>query len=354
MSLVWLEGFDWIDQSASNANMITLLEHRYNTVTINSSGSIDTGRHIGNSLSFGTAVDFILTRNINNEITDTSHTCILGIAMRMPSAFSTGRPILQLQRGGGVCSRLLFQNDGTLFVYGTGFLGQTTQAFRQNAWYFIEYKVFCHNSTGTVDVKVNGESWASFSGIDTRPNNSLDGWDAVRVSNISNFVAGQLLDDWYICNGMGSVNNDYLGDIVVDHIVPNGDNSVVWTRSGGTTNYENIDNTPVSVDWEDTTYVQSGTSTNKDLYDYTNLDASLSSSTIYGVQIESIVRATDAATIGFKHKVKSGATELSKTTNNFQWDTYQPLWDFQELDPNISSAWTYTTLNAAQFGQEVA
>lgn len=86
----------------------------------------------------------------------------------------------------------------------------------------------------------------------------------------------------YVLDGTGTTNNDFLGDINVRTLKPNGDASVAMTRSGGTTNAENVDNIPVSADWDDTSYVESGTSTTKDLYDYTALETEDASASIIG------------------------------------------------------------------------
>lgn len=359
MSLLFLEGFDWLDPSISMVTAEAMMKQRYSQVYITAYGdcAIVTGRHgYGSAFRWGDSPNqYFYTQPIHPDPEgDTSKTCIVGFAVKTPTFFDDNVDILSVRRLTTTQAQLRTISTGSMTVYrGTTYAFTSTKALVPNSWYYIEFKVVVGNSpNGEIYLRVNGEDWGSITGTDTQATSTLTGWD-----NVGWGCSGDnsmYLDDIYVCDGQGTVNNDFLGDINVRTLKPNGDASVALTRSAGTTNYENVDSIPVTADWDDVGYVESGVSTTKDLYDYTALETEDASASIIGVSVNSIVKATAAKLVGAKNKVKSGATEASGTTRNFMWDVYNWVVDIQELDPNTSSAWTPTTINAAQFGIEVA
>lgn len=359
MALLHLEGFDWLDTSLAIADAETLLNDRYSQVEVNaySAGSIVTGRHgIGSALQFGDHdIQYIFTRTLHDAEADTAKAGYCGFAVKTGNAFYSSVPFFAARRVTTYQASARCTNTGTIQLYrGTSFDSDSgAKSLRNNAWYFIEfYWVIGNAPNGEMSCWVNGELWASYSGVDNQASSTLTGWDNV---GIECFCNTQIIDDWYVCNTQGSYNNSRLGDINVRTLVPNGDASVAMTRSGGTTNYENVDNIPLATSaWDDTSYVESGTATTKDLYDYSALESEDASASIIGVNVCSIVRSTNPEQVSAKHKVKSGVTEVSGPTENFMWDTYNWMESIHEVDPDTSSAWTPTGVNAAQFGIEVA
>lgn len=215
-------------------------------------------------------------------------------------------------------------------------------------WYYIEFKVTIDNSTGTIDVKVDGSDILNLTGQDTQVGTPQD---TVRWSLTSSGATPRWMwyDDWYICNLSGSTNNDFLGDHRVDLIVPNaaGD-STDWTPDAGN-NYDRVNDNPAD---DDTTYVESGTSTDRDLYNYQSTPGV---SAVKGVQLNTVVRETDAEIFSLKHIAKSGTTtDVGSAQVVGSGSDFITLHKVYEENPDTSAAWTDSELNSAQFGIEVA
>jgi hypothetical protein len=76
-------------------------------------------------------------------------------------------------------------------------------------------KVYCHATAGTVDVRFNGCPVYSRSSMNTLPSGGIatravlgDGYPPYSMSYVR-------IDDFYVCDGTGSKNNDFLGDVLV-------------------------------------------------------------------------------------------------------------------------------------------
>jgi hypothetical protein len=217
-----------------------------------------------------------------------------------------------------------------------------------STWYFIEFKVTIHNSTGTVDIKVDGSDILNLSSQDTQVGTPQD---TVKWSFTSSGATPRYMwyDDWYICNLSGSQNNDFLGDHRVDLLVPNaaGD-STDWTPDTGN-NWDRVNENPAD---DDTTYVESNTSTDRDLYNY---QSTPTVSDVKGVQLNTVVRETDADIYSLKHVAKSSTTtDVGSAQVVGSGASYTSIYKIYELNPHTSSAWTDSELNSAQFGIEVA
>ena len=98
-------------------------------------------------------------------------------------------------------------------------------------------------------------------------------------------------DDLYVCDGSGSVNNDFLGDVRVVTVRPNGaGGSTQWTPDSGS-NYARVNET---ISGEDSNYVEDGTSGHEDRYAYGDLSGVLG---IKGLVICTDCRETDAKSL---------------------------------------------------------
>jgi len=251
---------------------------------------------------------------------------------------------VSLYDGGTVGMRVYSDSDGKLAVYrDTTRLATSTSAITAGTWYYIEFKVQVHDSTGTYELRVNESTWLSDTGVDTKTG-SNSYYDVVDFHGPYSFVVNQY-DDIYICDGSGSDNNDFLGNRKVVALRPSaaGDDTD-WTPSAGA-NYAAVDE--VELD-EDTTYVESSTVTSdQDLYDY---DALADVTNIHGIQINTEVRVTDAQSYDLNSVVKSGSTTDEGSADTITSTTYVSQNRISETDPNTSAAWTLTNVNAAQFG----
>ena len=156
-----------------------------------------------------------------------------------------------------------------------------------------------------MDVHVNGVSKLSLTTLNTK-----QGTDAfynqvrflVTSEGANPALPNSSLDNIYILDGSGSINNNLLGPCQVLGEVPASDSSVAWTPSSGSTHFNLVNEIPPD---DDTTWVQGTTSGQVDLYAYTPY--SWAGAVVIGVQINTTCRVTDANTFGLLMPVVSGA-----------------------------------------------
>lgn len=222
-----------------------------------------------------------------------------------------------------------------------------------NNWYYIECKVVASNTVGSVTVKINGTTVLSLTGIDTLNGGTKTVYDSFGIATITNYNNGVVgwYDDLYLCNGAGSINNDFLGDIAIETLLPSGDgSSSQWVGSDG-----NSVNNSLLVDEagapDTTDYVQDGTVGERDLYAYSNL--ATTSGPVFGMQIASHAQASASGARNLKNIVKSSATVAASGTKALT-TTWAPALSIQETDPSTSAAWDIAGVNAAEIGVEVA
>ncbi|HUR18887.1 MAG TPA: hypothetical protein VMZ51_08140 [Acidimicrobiales bacterium] len=157
------------------------------------------------------------------------------------------------------------------------------------------------------------------------------------------------MDDFYCCNGAGSTNNDFLGDTTVHKLLPNADGDTnLWVGSDGnsTSNYLLVDeNSPSASD-----YVESGTLTATDLYNFENLPGGVSGRTVFGVEHWSWAKTT-ALPNTMAQVTKLSITEVEGPTETM---TVTDTWYVhrQETKPG-GGAWATSDVDSAQHGSRV-
>lgn len=219
--------------------------------------------------------------------------------------------------------------------------------YRGSAWYYLEMKVTIHPSAGSAYVRVNGQQVIAITGVNTA---------ALGTAGANCFCIGSpggtpawYIDDLYLCDATGSVNNDFLGDIRVDPIYPSGNgNSSQFAGSDGnsTDNYALVDETAQN---GDTDYVESGTVGNKDTYAFGDLASA--SGTVFGLGLYPILKKTDAGSRSVCSIARLGGTEVD-SADKVLGSSYAPYPDIRETKPG-GGAWTITDINNAEFGIKV-
>jgi hypothetical protein len=245
----------------------------------------------------------------------------------------------------GIQNTILVNSDGSIsFRRGaqTGTLLGTsaTDVIQVEQWHYVEFKVFVDNSSGTYEVRVDGDPVLSGENVDTMYYNGI-GVSLVRFHSNYSYV---YYDDIYILDTTGSYNNDFLGPQRVDSILP--------SASG---NYTNFD--PISGEnWAcvtglpdgDATYVQTMSGEVTDTYTFEDI-SELSEDNIAGVQIFVTARKTAESVEKIDPVVRIGSTdysgELSYLGNSYNGKTR--IW---ERNPSDSGQWEYSDVNGAEFG----
>lgn len=358
MAMLWMDGFDWLDIGQSGSTIDWALMKRYSAATVTwgsgTDGSVVAGRNGGAALCFGKTGRYINTPVV--QLYGDSVYCYIGFAVKTGAALLHNAPILNIMRHDRVQNYIYCWNDGSLKLYYYG--AQFNPGLKPYCWYYIELGIkFAYDATGEYEIRINGVTVKQESSIRTAAqSSSFPSWTHVQFLPISHEA---LLDDIYICNGVGSINNSLLGDVKVPVLWPDGDNTQGWTRSAGGDNYALVDDGPVeAVDaenvWTDDDYVYSDdTPTTKDLYEYEALPAEYAGSTIQAVQVASVVRTTNPQALTLKNKCLSVDAEVVVGQETLMWDLYSLVTGIQETDPKTAVLWTPSGVAAAKFGVEV-
>lgn len=343
MTLEFIDGFDHYVTADLRAS------YKWNCV-----GNVSIGEGVGRrgsgcmSISGESGPDYLVKTGTNQA------TRIIGFAVYF-TGYSTGNAnmvnvvdVTTLQCYMGVNS------TGHIYV-GRGpstILATSVEILPLNTWSYVEFKFTVNNSSGVLEVRVNGAStgWINLTGQDTCANSNQYS-NILQVGNVSPEVYSSTLriDDLYICNGAGTTNNNFLGDCRVDSYLPiEAGGSAQFTPSAGN-NWECVDDTAPD---EDSTYVQSSTVDHIDTYGFAEMTHTPSS--IFGLQINAVAKKDDAGTRSIATVVNSGSSGDVAGTTQVLSTSYIDYTQIVEQDPNTSAAWTKSGINAATFGVKVA
>lgn len=350
MALLWIEGFESIGTTNGNVPAPTGVLARKYTMVSESSMKVQAGRISGHSLN---------TINWNNNLTTknfptTNATLICGFAFYSSGYATSPNPIVSFYDNGTLGVNVRWLTGGELGVYrGSTQLGVTSGlGLLLSTWYYIELKVLTANGTsGAYDLHLNGSSINANGACNTKAgaDNYHNAVAFPQSGSIGNINATIQYDDIYICDGSGSANNNFLGNMKVLSILPNGDTGTQqFTPSTNGSHYTLINEEPIA---DDSNYVEDTVSGHQDIYDYGSVTGT--GATIAGIQINTCAKITDANSFSLKTPILSGSAN-SDDSGQSVTSNYTTLIRISETDPNTNSAWTANGINAAQFGVEVA
>ncbi len=263
---------------------------------------------------------------------------------------TTNSGSIQLYRGSGVRASA---NGGQWIPNGT-MIASSAGGVMDSGWHYVEMSATIHPSAGSVVVKIDNTQVLTFAGNTQNGGTNLT-IDSVAYSGMSatDFIVSlpigsPVVDDLYICNSLGTVNNTFIGDVRVQTLLPTGAGaSTQLTPTGSVNNWANAADVPDDT----TTYNASSTIGQRDTYVMSDLAATTGQ--IFGVQSNLHASKPDAGAANIKAAYKSGATvyyDASRTIGTTN-EAYQAV---RETDPLTSSAWTTSTVNGLEFGAEVA
>jgi hypothetical protein len=235
-------------------------------------------------------------------------------------------------------------NPSTIQVYlGESLISTYSDfTFAQATWYYLETKVFCHATSGTIEVRINNTTVISLIGINTKA-----GADAYYNQIYYTLPAHGYVDDLYICDGSGSAQYNFLGPCCVLGILPSADTATIdWIPSTGATHY-NL----VNIDYSGATYVKSSISGDEDLYTYPALT---NPETIIALQINSAAAMdADGTSAIIESPITSDSVTDYGTDTTVSSTTYNDARHISTTDPSTGLPWTLAGLAAAQIGIKV-
>lgn len=287
--------------------------------------------------------------NVLRKSIPPTSTLIIGFALRIDNLPSRVDNLFLAYSDGGTTHHFSLQyttGSNLSITRGATVLATSTKALGVNIWRYVEMKVFIHDTSGTIEVRVDGEVWLNFVG-DTRNAGTSSNIDLLAFYHYVNF--NSFIDDLYICDTNGTANNDFLGDSRIETLRPNANGSssqFVGSDGNSIDNYLLVNEaTPSTAE-----YVSSGVAGNKDLYNF--FDLSNSASTVKGVQLNTYVAKSDTGSRSVTNLVKSGIAEATGATTTLS-SSYTVVSHVQEIDPSTSAAWTANGINTAEFGVRV-
>lgn len=245
----------------------------------------------------------------------------------------------QIRRGGDgfpfALSAVLADTEPNIAIIGT--------------WHYIEVKVKIADSGGTVELRQDGVTRLTYTG-DTQ-NGGVANVDRIAWASRINGLAHRL-DDVYILNEQGSVNNDFLGDTRCYPLYPNGNGNysqLVGSDGNSTDNYLLVDESPIPSSAD---YVGSATVGDKDSYAFEDLPVSVG--TIRGVETRVFAAKTDTGTKQIRALIRRSATDANGADHALADSAYVTFQDMFEQDPHAGpGAWTIANVNGTEFGAEV-
>ena len=226
-------------------------------------------------------------------------------------------------------------------------IGLSNPAITAGAWQHLEARVKVANSGGEVEVRVNGVTVLSLSGIDTQAASSalascgqIAMFSPVAVSAHSWYV-----DDFFVWDTTGSFNNGFLGDRRVVTDVANADTTIAdWVKSSGVLGYNLINEKPPD---DNATYISASSSAvgAKSAFVFGNVSSEVSSIAATQVVVRSI--KDEAGPCSVQASILTainealGAVKAITSVWTFRWDIF-------EANPDTGAPWTVTELNATK------
>lgn len=209
-------------------------------------------------------------------------------------------------------------------------------------WHHIELKATLHDSTGAIELRVNGVPVLDLENIDSKGAGAT-------VAQIEHFVRmADLVGGGYtyiknplFWNSSGSVNNDFFGTCDVLWLPVDADVSFNWTPSTGATGFNLIDNAPP----DDASYIEADIALPAaSEFDFEDLPPDVSS-------VRGLIM------LGRQWKIDGGDanTQMTLVSNGDDADgTDRPMtvsptwwWDVSEVSPDTAVAWTPAETDAA-------
>jgi len=257
--------------------------------------------------------------------------------------------IVKLAGDGGATIHLSVRadSDGQLKVYRGDYgtllaQGPYSTPVSTFQWHFIEIAARLHDTTGTATIYFDGQQVATYTG-DTRNAGTSGLFDTVIFPTQSG------LDDIYVLNEQGSVNNAPLGDCRVEQVFYSEGSNSQWVGSDG-----NSVNNPAHINYFNygssiPGWLQATADNQKDTYATSNPTVG-ANERLVGVEQWAWALKSDsgARTLGFT--VLTGSGEVSsagKPLVNGSLRKVNHVWD---VDPTTGLPWTSASFNAAEFG----
>jgi len=238
--------------------------------------------------------------------------------------------------------------DGTIAAFRgelATFLGRSAvPVLTANAWHHFECKAVLNNTTGSIDIRINGVNVLSLSPIDTVTSALVEASQLVFQSQTGSGGSNggtSFIDDIFWWNDAGSFNNTFIGDKRVRWVPPDADTGVTdWVRNTGANDFDAIKEAAPD---DDATYIAASAINNISEFGLTDLPASVTA--ISAMCPFARMKKTDAGNANVQMSLLSAAAagaglDRPITTAYTYWR------DVIEVDPNTGAPATPTAFNS--------
>jgi hypothetical protein len=249
----------------------------------------------------------------------------------------------------------LVQAWGPLDNYGA-VIASSAEGLTAGVWYYLEFK-WVIGVSGSFEIRVNTVPVLTYSG-DTTSHNPLwtagGVWNGVRLfhfntgAGLSSFFTLRMCD-LYLADLAYSDEDDvhdFLGDGVIETILPDGvGSSTGWTPDSGA-NWDRVNDTPQPDD--DSSYVATTDPDTKDTYTFQDIP---SSAIVKGIHVNILARKEEEGSSTLAPIVRQGGTDYEGPVQgvaNVTYDRYiTQAWD---LNPATLAKFTAAEINSGIFG----
>lgn len=213
-------------------------------------------------------------------------------------------------------------------------------------WHYVELQVLQGRGDGVLSVRINGMPAIHLAGLDTLQDGGELVTAFVGASPGQDCPVTLDVDDLYVADTTGTINNTFLGDVRVDALVAQADGSLnEWSVTpAGTAAWQAVS------DDDEASAIQAAAGGLRQTFRVAPLPV-MASPAIHGVQLALLARKTDAGLGSLKGLVASDAQAATGPDVALQeqlaWHTV-----LFERDPGSGDAWTEAGFNAAEFGVE--
>jgi hypothetical protein len=240
----------------------------------------------------------------------------------------------------------------TLTVYrGDGSVSLKSESFPlgNEIWHWVEFHYLMSSTNGTMEAWLDGTQVINVTGVNTTYYNSSS-FVGVYICTSDNGYSlyTAYVDDLYILNTSGSVNNGRLGDSRIITLEATSDASPNnGTPYSGSTHYGAID----EAQWSSSNYLTiTNTSGQEELFGFASM--AISPQNIWNVRVLSVAEKTDSGAASAEMVVSSSGVVANGGSQSVltSWSVLDGLFS---VDPNTSSQWTTSAVNSLKAGYKV-